>query len=82
MTLCLPPLLIEGCTFREGQLSNKRIRNMFNNISYPIVIYRNSISYNFQKDDIHTLRTKYIKCPKIKEINLKMLNGIYHLVSS
>ncbi len=80
MTLCLPPLLIEGCEFREGQLSNKSIRNRFNNISYPIVVYRNSISYNFQKDAIHTLRTKYIQFPlypKIKEIHFKNLNGIF-----
>ena len=79
-TLCLPPLLIEGCEFKGGKLSNKIIRNMFNNISYPIAVYRNSISYNFQKDTIHILRTKYIKfplSPQIKEIHFKILNGIY-----
>lgn len=79
MTLCSPPLLIEGCEFKGGKLSNKTIRNMFNNISYPIAVYRNSISSNFQKDIIHILRTKYITfplSPKIKEIHFKVLNGI------
>ncbi len=32
MTLCLPPLLIEGCELREGQLSNKSIRNQIKSL--------------------------------------------------
>nr|XP_023666313.1 uncharacterized protein LOC111843186 [Paramormyrops kingsleyae] len=80
MTLSLPSLVIEGCKFKEGKLSNKNIRNIFNNISYPSLVYRNSIYCYFQKDTIHSLRTKYLNfplSPKIKEIHFKILNGIY-----
>ncbi len=81
MTLHLPPHSIDGCDFKESRLSNKIIRNMFNNISNPVVVYRNSISYNLSKDTI--FRTKYLTFPlshKIKEIK-KMLVGYIHSVN-
>lgn len=39
-TLCLPSLLIGGCDFKETTFPNKTIRNMFDNILFPTVVYR------------------------------------------
>jgi len=76
----LPVLLVEGCDFKGSQLSNKTVRNKCNHISYPLLVYRNSISHYFSKDSIHRLRTEYLKSPlppKVKEVHFKILNGIY-----
>jgi len=70
----LPVLLVEGRDFKGSQLSNKTVRNKFNHISYPLLVYRNSISHSFSKDSIHRLRTEYLKFllpPKVKEVHFK-----------
>lgn len=69
-----------GCNFKEIKMSNKTIRNIFNNISYLTLSYRNSISQFFPKPIIQTLRTRYLKfpiAPKLKEIHFKILNSVY-----
>lgn len=80
VTPCLPLLLVGGVDFNKVKIPNKPIRNLIDNISYPTISFRNSISELFSKCTIHSLWTKYFKfsiLPKAKEIHFKILNAVY-----
>lgn len=76
----LPHLLVGNCDFKRIKIPNKPIRKMLNDITHPLLSFRNSIKQVFPKDIMYSLRTKYLKFPinpKAKEIHFKILNGVY-----
>lgn len=80
ITPCLPHLLVGGSDFTSTKFPNKTIRKLFNDVSYPLFSFPNSITMFFSRDIIHSLRTQYLKFPippKAKELHFKILNGIY-----
>lgn len=62
-TFCLPLLLVEGVDFKEIKLPNKIIRNMFDNILFPIASYRNLISQFFSKKKYSQFTNNLLKIP-------------------
>lgn len=74
ITPCLPHLSVRGCDLEAIKIPNKTIRKMYDEISYPLLSFRNSNAQVFSKDIIHCLGTKYLKFPinpKAKKFNSK-----------
>ena len=81
ITRNFPLNLFGKCDFiKDIKIPNKTIRKMFGKISHPLLPFRNSIKHIFSKEDIYSLRSKYLKFPinpKVKEVHFKIPNGVY-----